>query len=633
MCGVAGVLTRPDETVERTVLERMTARLVHRGPDEEGYYLNHHAGLAQRRLRVIDLVAGTQPMANEDGSIWVTFNGEIYNFRERRAELERQGHRFATHSDTEVIVHAYEQHGRACVKHFRGMFAFALWDARRQTLLLARDRVGKKPLFYAEAGGQFVFASELQALVQHPGIRRQLDPAALDDYLALGFVPAPRTIFCNIFKLPPATTLVVQANGASGFTLQTEKYWELIYLPKATLSEHEGVEATLEQLTEAVRVRLVADVPVGALLSGGIDSSLVVALMSRLCDRPVKTFSIGFQERDFNELGYARLIAERYATEHHELIVQPRAAEILPDLVRHYGEPFADSSAVPSYHVARLTRQHVTVALNGDGGDESFGGYERYRAQQMAETYHKVPGWLRHGLVERLAEMLPSGANRRSRLGKIRRFLRDASLSAGPRYARWLNILRPEERTELYSDAFRHTLAAHRGEGWLEEQIDSSRRAGLGVLDAALAADVNGYLPFDLLVKMDIASMAHSLEARSPFLDHQVMEFAARLPAPYKVRRGCLKFLLKEVGRPLLPARVRRRGKMGFGVPVSTWLRGEMRPLLEDVLLASRSLQRGYFKSEVLRGLVAGHVSGQRDVGPALWALLWLELWHREFLD
>lgn len=632
MCGIAGILGKPGEAVERTILERMNARLVHRGPDEEGYHFDRNLGLAQRRLRVIDLACGKQPMGNEDGTIWVTFNGEIYNFPALRTELEARGHRFATHSDTEVIVHAYEEEGPACVKRFRGMFAFGLWDAPRQTLFLARDRVGKKPLFYAEVGGHFLFASELQALVVHPAVRRELDPAGLDDYLALGYVPAPRTIFRNVFKLPPATTLTVQAN-ADGYRLKPEKYWQLDYLPKLALGEAEAVEATLAHLTEAVRLRLTADVPLGALLSGGIDSSLVVALMSRLARRPVKTFSIGFDERDFDELPYARMVAKQFGTEHHELTVRPQAAEVLPLLVRHYGEPFADSSAVPSYYVAKMTREHVTVALNGDGGDESFGGYERYLAQQAAEAYGHVPGLLRRGIIEPLARLLPSKQSRRSRGAKLQRFLRDAALPPGPRYARWLGIFRPEERASLYTDAFRDRLAGHDGSRWLEEAVATGQRAGLAPLDAVLAADVHGYLPFDLLVKMDIAAMANGLEARSPFLDTQVMEFAARLPTHYKIRRGCLKALLREAGKALLPPAVLRRRKMGFAVPVGAWLRGELRPLLEDTLLSSRARARDHFRIEPIRELVAAHVEGRRDAGHPLWALLWLELWHREFLD
>jgi asparagine synthase (glutamine-hydrolysing) len=632
MCGIAGLLDLQGRKAERTLLERMNARLIHRGPDEEGYYINCSAALAQRRLRIIDLCTGKQPLANEDESVWVTFNGEIYNYRELRRDLERTGHRFATQSDTEVIVHAYEQFGKECVKHFRGMFAFGLWDLRQKTLLLARDRVGKKPLYYTVADGQFVFASELQALIQHPGIRREPDPVAIDQFLTYGYIPAPRTIYRNVFKLPPASLLTVRLNegGASAYDLGTERYWQLEYAPKQSLSETEAVEATLEKLTEAVRLRLVADVPLGALLSGGIDSSLVVAIMSRLSSQPVRTFSIGFDEREFDELPYARMVAERYGTDHHEMIVRPDALEVLPQLVRHYGEPYADSSAIPSYYVARMTRQHVTVALNGDGGDECFGGYERYLGNNLASVYRRVPRLLRRGLIEPLSRCIPEGLPRRHLLRKAKRFVRDASLPQADCYAKWVTFVRPEQKRELYTPQFKQQLGDNDGERWLLEEAEAVRKSGLDGLDTVLALDVRSYLPFDLLVKMDIATMANSLEARSPFLDHELMEFAARLPSHYKVRGRVLKYLLKEVGRELLPPPIMQRRKMGFGVPVGAWIQGQLRPLLDDLLLSERSARRGYFQVEYVRQLAASHAEGKQENTSQLWALLCLELWHRE---
>jgi asparagine synthase (glutamine-hydrolysing) len=634
MCGVAGVLDLRGNPVDRAVLERMNARLVHRGPDEEGYYFNGGAALAQRRLRIIDLTSGKQPMANEDGTVWVTFNGEIYNFHELRSDLEKAGHRFATQSDTEVIVHAYEQHGIECVQHFRGMFAFALWDQARQMLLLARDRVGKKPLFYTTAGGQFIFASELQALVAHPDVPRDLDPCALDDYLTYGYIAAPATIYRGIFKVPPAHVLTahVPDGGGSLLDLRLKRYWELPYLPKLALSEVEAIEATRAALTEAVRLRMIADVPLGAHLSGGIDSSLVVALMSGLSRQPVKTFSIGFAEREYDELPYARMVAERFRTEHHELVVRPDALEALPQLVRHYGEPFADSSAVPSYYVAQMTRQHVTVALNGDGGDESFAGYERYLAGHLTRRYQKIPRLIRCGVLEPLARLLPANLPRRSWLRKGQRFIRDASLPAGQSYVGWISMFRPEQKAALYTPEFHARLGTHDAERGVRDAVDAGRRAGLDPVDALLAADVQTYLPFDLLVKMDIATMAHSLEVRSPFLDHKVMELAARLPVSYKVRRSCLKYLLKQLGVDLLPLAVLRRPKMGFGVPVGDWMKCELRPLLDDALSADRVGRRGYFRPNAVRELVDAHGDGRQDSAFQLWALLCLELWHQEFL-
>lgn len=635
MCGIAGIVELGGRDVERTHLERMCARLVHRGPDDVGYHHGPGVGLGQRRLSIIDLASGHQPMANEDGTLWVTFNGEIYNFQALRASLEAAGHRFASQSDTEVILHAYEEYGAGCLERFRGMFALALWDARRRCLFLARDRVGKKPLFYARADGQFVFASELQALAAHPGVRRELDPAAVDDFLTFGYVPAPATGFRGISKLPPAhcLTLTLADDDGAPPALQVEPYWTLRYGPKLDLTESEAAEGLLEVLTEAVRLRLIADVPLGALLSGGVDSSLIVALMSRLVDRPVKTFSIGFEEQAFNELPYARMVARRYGTDHEELIVRPQAADILPTLVRHYGEPYADSSAVPSYYVAQLTRRHVTVALNGDGGDESFAGYERYLATGLAEHYRRLPRPLRAGVIEPLAEWIPSALPRRNRIGRAKRFLQAAALPAARRYLRWVTYFAPERKQDLYTPEFRELLAGHDGDAWLFRLFESAGRDGVDALDAALGTDVRSYLPYDLLVKMDIATMANSLEARSPLLDHKVMEFAARLPSHYKVRRTTMKYLLKKVARRLLPSAILDRRKMGFAVPLSQWMRGDLRPLLDDVLLSPRALDRGYFRPDALRRIVREHTEGSQDHADRLWALLWLELWHREFLS
>ncbi len=635
MCGIAGIIDLKGRQVERSLLERICAKLVHRGPDEEGYYVNGAAALGQRRLSIIDLSTGRQPMGNEDGSVWVTFNGEIYNFQELRPELERQGHRFATSSDTEVILHAFEQYGARCLSRFRGMFAFGLWDEARKRLFLARDRVGKKPLFYTEAGGQFVFASELQALLQHPGVSKDLDLAAIDEYLTYGYIPAPRTAFRGVFKLPPAhfLTLQISGDGAGERGRKVERYWSLEYQPKFDLDEEEAAGSLLEVLTEAVRLRMIADVPLGALLSGGVDSSVVVALMSQFSSRPVKTFSIGFDDKDFDELPFARLVARRYETDHHELVVRSNALEAIPTLVRHYGEPYADSSAIPSYFVAQLTRQHVKVALNGDGGDENFAGYERYWATGLAETYRKIPLALRRGVVEPLAALVPNSLPRKSRLGRGKRFLQVASQPASLRYRHWVTFFAPEQKRVLYTPEFQSGLDGSEGKTWLLDQFEALRRDGLHGLDAILALDVRSYLPYDLLVKMDIATMANSLEARSPFLDHKVMEFCARLPSRFKIRGSVQKYLLKEVARDLLPAENLGRRKMGFGVPVGSWMRGELRPLLEDVLLSPRVGRRGLLRPDAVNDLVRAHVAGAKDGTFRLWALFWLELWLREFVS
>jgi len=635
MCGIAGIVDLQARPVEPSLVRRLCDVLAHRGPDDEGYYIKGPVALGQRRLAILDLAGGRQPMGNEDSTVWITFNGEIYNFRELRARLEGLGHRFATRSDTETIVHAYEQYGPACVKELRGMFAFALWDEPRQTLLLARDRVGKKPLFYAEVDGQWVFASELQALLRHPGLTREVDWAALDDYLTFGYVPAPKTIFRGVHKLPPAhwLTLRLRPGGSGGPEVHVERYWQLAYKPKLRLSEEDAADGLLEVLREAVRLRMIADVPLGALLSGGIDSSIVVALMSQLSDRPVKTFSIGFDEQEFNELPHARRVAERCGTEHHELIVRPNALEVLPTLVRHYGEPYADSSAIPTYYAAKLTREHVKVALTGDGGDECFAGYERYAGGLAADRYWRIPAAVRTLAIEPLSRLIPTSAPRRSRLRQARRFLEVAGQPAPQRYLRWIGYFSTEGKAAFYSSEFQERLAGYQAQSWLFGMWDRLVAAGLDPLDRMLALDVESYLPYDLLVKMDIATMANSLEARSPFLDHEVMEFCARLPASYKLRGMRLKHLLKKAGKRLLPPETLARRKMGFGVPVGNWMRGELRSWVEDLLLSPRALKRGYFQPEALRQLVDGHLEGREDRSFQLWALLWLELWHQEFVD
>jgi asparagine synthase (glutamine-hydrolysing) len=635
MCGIAGIVDLRARPVEPSLVRRLCDVLVHRGPDDEGYYVKGPVALGQRRLAILDLAGGRQPMSNEDGTVWITFNGEIYNFRELQARLEGLGHRFATRSDTEAIVHAYEQYGPACVKELRGMFAFALWDQPRQTLLLARDRVGKKPLFYTEVDGQWVFGSELQALLQHPALAREVDWAALDDYLTYGYVPAPKTIFRGVYKLPPAhwLTLKLRPGESGGPEVHVERYWQLAYEPKSRLSEEDAADGLLEVLRESVRLRMIADVPLGALLSGGIDSSIVVALMSQLSDRPVKTFSIGFDDQEFNELPHARRVAERCGTEHHELIVRPSALEVLPTLVRHYGEPYADSSAIPSYYVAKLTREHVKVALNGDGGDECLAGYERYAGGLAADRYGRIPAVVRRLAIEPLSRLIPTSGPRRSRLRQAGRFLQVAGQPASQRYLRWIGYVPTTEKAALYSPEFQEQLADNRAESWLLEIWDRFTAAGLGPLDRMLAVDVESYLPYDLLVKMDIATMANSLEARSPFLDHHVMEFCARLPASYKLRGMRLKHLLKKAGTGLLPPETLTRRKMGFGVPVGNWMRGDLRSWMEDLLLSPRALKRGYFQPEALRQVVDRHLDGREDRSFELWALLWLELWHQEFID
>jgi asparagine synthase (glutamine-hydrolysing) len=628
MCGIAGALSCTHQDLTSHVRAMIDAQR-HRGPDDGGEWADGVCALGHRRLAILDLsVAGRQPLANEDGTVRITFNGEIYNFKALRHELEGLGHQFRTRTDTEVIVHAYEQWGADCPRRLRGMFAFGLWDQRRRRLFLARDRVGKKPLFYTRQGDRFLFASELQGLLACPDVPRAVDLGAIDAYLSWGYVPPPRTAFQGIFKLPPAHWLTLDLSP-EGPVLAVERYWSLAYEPKLRVPEAEACEALHEKLTEAVRLRLVSDVPLGAFLSGGIDSSVVVGLMAGLTDRPVKTFSIGFDDAAYNELEHARRVADRWGTDHHEFVVRPDALAILPRLVRHCGEPYADSSAVPTFYLSQLTRCEVTVALNGDGGDESFAGYDRYRASRVAEQMRRFPG---SGQVGQFAaRALPNSIHVKHPLHRARRFLLAAHRPLAQRYASWVTCFGEAMKASFYTSEMHARLGEQQPVGWLEALFAGA--SDLDPVDAAMAVDIQSYLPHDLLVKVDITSMANSLEARSPFLDHEVMELAARLPAHLKLRRGQAKYLLKRAFADLLPRENFRRRKMGFGVPVGQWFRGPLRELLCDTLLSEQSLSRGYFRPRSVQCLVREHLDRQSDHSFPLWSLLMLELWHREMVD
>ncbi|MEP7272128.1 MAG: asparagine synthase (glutamine-hydrolyzing) [Acidobacteriota bacterium] len=627
MCGIAGIISERAGDDGQARIVPMIDALAHRGPDASGVWSDSHCTLGHRRLAIIDLSpAGRQPLTNEDDTIWITFNGEIYNFQALRDDLESRGHTFRTRTDTEAIVHAYEEWGTDCVKHLRGMFAFGIWDQPKRRLFLARDRVGKKPLFYARSNGRFLFASELQGLLANRNLPREVDREAIDSYLSWGYIPAPKTGFRGIRKLPPAHWLTFEETP-NGWVEKVERYWSLEYQPKQVLREEEAVEALREKLKEAVRLRMISDVPLGAFLSGGIDSSIVVGLMAQLSDRPVKTFSIGFKQAEWDETAHAERIAKLWGTDHHQYVVEPKALEILPLLVRHYGEPYADSSAVPTFYVSQLTRAEVTVALNGDGGDESFAGYERYLGNRLAERVRSVPGsgWI----AKELTRLLPASSHPKSRTTQARRFLAVATAAMPERYARWIGYFGREAKDELLTNEFKASLNGSDPEGWMAALFAAAE--GCDPVDAAMAVDIESYLPYDLLVKVDITSMANSLEARSPFLDHEVMEFAARLPVNLKLRGRESKYLLKRAFRDLLPVENVARRKMGFGVPVGEWFRNELRELLRDALLSDEAAARGYFDREAVAKLVNEHLEGKVDYSGKLWNLMMLELWHREF--
>jgi asparagine synthase (glutamine-hydrolysing) len=621
MCGIAGQVRSDGAPVAEDVIARMCAAQQHRGPDSRGLHVSAGVGLGIQRLRVIDLDTGDQPVYNEDGSVVVVLNGEIYNYAELRAELRQAGHRLKTKGDTEVIAHLYEEDGVECLSRLRGMFCFALWDSSRRRLLLARDRIGKKPLFYSFQGGVLSFASELTALLEDPGVPREIDPEAIDAYLAYGYVPAPMSAYRQVRKLPPAHRLVFEQG-----TVTTERYWRLDYSAKRPVDDvrelHEEIRACLRA---SVARRLVADVPVGAFLSGGVDSSAVVAAMAEQSHEPVKTFSIGFADAGVDELPRARLVAERFSTDHHELVVDPDAVELLPKLVRHYGEPFGDHSALPCFYLAELAREHVTVALNGDGGDESFAGYQRYTSNLLAARLERLPGPLRR-LIAAAGTKAGRGAGGNGR----ERALRFASRLGGERqqrYLRQVSVFDADERRALYTPEFAEmTAPAEADEVLLAPWREAS---GAALLDQLLEVDATVYLPGDLLPKIDVATMAFSLEARSPLLDHELMELAASIPPEHKAGGVRRKIAFRDALRGWVPDPILDGPKRGFELPVAAWLRTDLAPFTREVLLGGESRDRGWMRTETVTTLIDQHQAGVVDHGRKLWALLVLELWAR----
>ncbi len=629
MCGIFGELRFNGKRWEDArTCQRMGDALRHRGPDQSGLFQDSHITLGHRRLSVIDLSeAGRQPMSNEDESIWIVFNGEIYNFQDLRPQLEQNGHRFRSQTDSEVILHLYERDGISCLDKLRGMFALAIWDGRRKSLLLARDRLGKKPLFYYHDASRLVFASEMKALLEHPAVSREIDPEAVDEYLAYQYVPAPRCIFRNIKKLLPAHYLWLQ-----GSQLEEHPYWSLDFATKLKDTNEEALGGQLVRLLdEATRIRLRSDVPLGAFLSGGVDSSAIVAMMARHTSAPVKTFSIGFEESDYNELKYARMVAKRFGTEHSEFVVKPEATEVLPLLVWHYDEPYSDSSALPTYYLSKLTQAHVTVALNGDGGDEAFAGYEKYRAMKLFTRLNSLPHSIRHAL-QRFGAILPEQPARRNLLRKLKRFLHTSTGNVRDEYVSLMTLFSAAEKRLLYTREFAERLReAPPAEHFLITLLDRSSQ--LNWVDRISSTDILSYLPNDLLVKVDRASMAHALELRSPFLDHKVMEFAASLPPKMKVSGLTTKYLLKHALSGVLPKEILHRKKMGFGVPLNHWFRSSLKEFATATLLSQSSLARNYFQRGYVQHLVSEHIERRKDNAYKIWNLLILEIWHQTYMD
>jgi len=647
VCGIAGVVQFDGRRVELDTLVRMTRTLEHRGPDEEGYFLNlprtslpaagvplhglqgevghGTAGLGHRRLSIIDLSTGQQPLCNEDGTVWISFNGEIYNFQELHAELEDKGHRFRTRSDTETIVHAYEEWGCDAIARLRGMFAIALWDERRQRLVLARDRMGKKPLYYLHDGKRLLFGSELKAILSAPDVPRDVDLTALSDYLSLLYVPSPRSIFRAVEKLPPAHYAVVDRDG-----VRVERYWDLAFAPVSRASEEEQIDGLLSHLSDATRMRMISEVPLGAFLSGGVDSSGVVALMAQHAAGPVLTSSIGFSVAAYDETRYARQVAELFGTDHHVRTVTPEAIPIIEKLAYHYDEPFADSSGVPTYYVSKTARDHVTVALSGDGGDENFCGYRRY-AFDLRENMVRdlVPRPLRRAVFGTIGRLYPK-ADYLPQVFRGKAFLSNVARDPVAAYCFSMSAFKEDQKARLLQPALWKELAGHRTEDLFRRYYEQAQAEDH--MSRIQYLDIKTYLCEDILTKVDRASMAVSLEVRCPILDHVFMEYAAKIPWRRKIRGGGKKRIFKRALARHLPREILYRKKMGFGVPILEWLRADIRDYARGLVLESEGTQT-FFDRPYLEKLWKEHQSGLRNWSTELWVVMMFNLWHRRFVE
>jgi asparagine synthase (glutamine-hydrolysing) len=626
MCGIVGLFdTRGKREIDLQLLERMNQTQFHRGPDEGGLHREPGVGFGHRRLSIIDLSSGQQPLFNEDHSVVVTYNGEIYNFQELAEELAGLGHTFRTHCDTEVIVHAWEQWGERCVERFRGMFAFGLWDRNEQTLFLARDRLGIKPLYYAMLdAGMFVFSSELKALLAHPGLAREMDPLAVEDYFAYGYVPEPKTIFRNVLKLPPGHTLKLHTGQALP---QPREYWDVPFVSHGSMSDKEAEEELIVRLREAVKIRLVAEVPLGAFLSGGVDSSGVVAMMSGLMNEPVNTCSISFGDPKFNESQYAQKVADRYHTAHHVEQVDKDDFDLIDELAALYDEPFADSSAIPTYRVCELARKRVTVALSGDGGDENLAGYRRYRWHMHEERLRStIPLAARKPLFGALGSLYPK-ADWAPRMFRAKSTFEALARDSVEGYFHTISIMGDHMRRRLYSDSFKRSLQGYQAVEVL--QAHAKKSPAQDSLSLVQYLDMKTYLVGDILTKVDRASMAHALEVRVPLLDHKLVEWISGLPAGLKLRGGEGKYVFKKALEAYLPDDILYRDKMGFSVPLANWFRGPLRKRVSDALLGDTLANTGMFNKSFLQEMLDHHQSGRRDYSAPLWTLLMFEAFLR----
>lgn len=628
MCGIAGQLRFDDRPVDEQLLQAMSARLAHRGPDDFSVKTCGAAGLAHRRLSIIDLSgAGRQPMSNEDGSIWLTYNGEIYNFAEVRRELIRLGHRFASATDSEVIVHGYEEWGVDCLARFNGMFAFALWDANRRRLWLVRDRLGVKPLFYSVTPSAITFGSEVKALLADPEVDRSLDYEALSYYLALNYLPAPFTLFKQIRQLEPGQQLTIEPGGK----VQLSTYWDMVFdndpAPRPAASWREEFDALMD---DAVRIRLVSDVPFGVFLSGGVDSSGVAYWMSKHLEQPAQAFTAEFRESSYSEIRFARAAAQSVGAELHECVIDPDAANVLPKIVAHAEEPTADSSMVAVYHLAKFARQHVTMVLSGDGADDILAGYETHQAYYAQQAYRKVPRLLRQGVIRPLVEALPTSYRKVSAETKLKRFVAAADLDWQSAHASWRMIFQAEERARLLAPVAGQPGAAADATDLYKQWF--ARTNARDPLNQMLYVDTRLYLPADMLVKIDRMTMAHGLEAREPYLDYRVVELTARMPPSLKLHQlRAKKHILKETLRGRVPDEVLFRKKQGFNVPKALWLRDSLREFVTEALSPARVKATNVLEPSVVANVLDAHFSGRADRSHEIWCLLVLSLWFEQF--
>lgn len=629
MCGIAGIVHLDRKPVDAVILKRMNHTLTHRGPDGEGYYIDRFCGMAHRRLSIIDLEGGKQPLSNENQSLWIVFNGEIYNFLELRKSLEEKKHIFTTHSDTEAIVHLYEEYGEKSVELLQGMFAFAIWDKPRQTLFIARDRIGIKPLYYFYDGKKLIFASEIKAILAYDNtIDRELDYTAINDYLTYSFIPSPKSIFKKIRKLDAGHYLVVRPGEQ---TLHIKKYWDISFAGKLDLDEDSIQEQIRENLRIAVQSHLISDVPLGAFLSGGIDSSAVVAAMSKIINEPVKTCSIGFDHQQFSELPYAQKIADLYKTDHTEYIVRPDPENFLNKLLYHYDEPFADSSALPSYYLSKMTRQKVTVALSGDGGDENFAGYRRYIFDCLENRIRAtLPSFIRKPVFSLLANLYPK-ADWLPQIFRAKTLFQNVSRDSFPAYFNTVSIYKDSFLEKIVTAEFKRHLGDYQSGSVMQKYYDTADSNHY--LDKVLYTEIKTFLPDDYLVKVDRASMANALEVRVPLLDHKFMEFTAKIPPDLKLKGSVTKYIFKRALEPLLPDSILYRKKQGFEIPVDAWLRKEIKGYVEGILFAKDTFISTVITHEYIRKIWDQHQSGLKNYGANLWLVFLLESWHKKYVQ